>query len=98
MDAAYEKVRALIQACSDMKDLPKLFAAVDTDGNGDIDPMEHVSELSPTLRVHGGNNNIFSKRPRGGSLNIRGILVLGGAPQTPYLCLADGISCAQADD
>ena len=39
---AYQKVRALIQSCSDMKDLPKLFAAVDTDGNGDIDPMEHV--------------------------------------------------------
>ncbi len=44
------------------------------------------------------NNNIFSKRPAGGNLNIRCILVLGGAPQTPYLCLADGISCAQAVD
>ena len=44
------------------------------------------------------DNNIFKQKAAGGSLNIRCILVLGGAPQTPYLCLADGISCAQAVD
>ena len=38
----------------------------------------------------------LAKGPRGGSVNIQAFYFLGGAPQTPYLCLADGISCAQA--
>ena len=51
--SAYEKVRAVIQATSDLKDLPKLFAAVDTDGNGDIDPMEFAAFITGCTTASG---------------------------------------------
>ena len=50
---AYEKIKALIQATSDMKDLPKLFSAVDTDGNGDIDMMEFSAFLDGCASTSG---------------------------------------------
>ena len=45
-----------------------------------------------------GVNNSFLEKARGLEVSSFTLLFLGGAPQTPFLGLADGISCAQAGD
>ena len=49
----HDKIRSHIQSCSDLKDLPRLFAAVDTDGNGAIDPMEFAAFITGCVTTSG---------------------------------------------